>query len=160
MTMTSLTTAALVSALGATPHVAALTTPPIIHQFRVPDVLNAEVHATGIGWVDKQHSALLALESDWDGYGAERIAPSQINAMAVLLGSILPKGIVEGSIVPASDGSLQVEWHLGGGSFGLHLSAPGHYTVWYRPVGQDIEIERSGFGGASLLKALALQSVA
>lgn len=56
-------------------------------------------------------SALMALGSDWDSYGGQPIRPSAALHAVQLLAAVLSNDVPSPSIVPTSDGGLQLEWH-------------------------------------------------
>lgn len=48
-----------------------------------------------------------ALERNWDGYGADRIAPEVVDELV----RVLTDGLADVQFVPGGDGSVQAEWH-------------------------------------------------
>lgn len=107
------------------------------------------------GWIARSIAAVRALGSDWDGYGADPIAPQTIATMEFLLSSLLPDRAVSGSIVPGADGSLQAEWHLEEVELGLIVEANGEVSTWVRPVGGDHETEAHGIAARNLFWSVA-----
>jgi len=58
--------------------------------------------------------AILALDSNWDSYGAKRINPNTARAVDELLLDIMHPQSPAPQVVPAANGNIQLEWHLGG----------------------------------------------
>ncbi len=54
---------------------------------------------------------LSQLPLDWDSYGAARIQPPAVWQAVRLLSEIMANDVPPPSIVPTSDGGLQLEWH-------------------------------------------------
>jgi hypothetical protein len=59
---------------------------------------------------------------DWDADGARAITPGVISEVAHLL-SLLPDGIPEPEVAPASDGSVCMEWDSAAGSLWLDIGS-------------------------------------
>ena len=76
---------------------------------------------------------LATLASDWDSYGAKPVAADMTMAAVRFLASVAvaSPGVHEPSIVPLSDGGIQVEWHRGGIDLEISFSddEPGVYRV-------------------------------
>lgn len=65
---------------------------------------------------------LLSLTKDWDSYGGEPIDPETVDkAVDVALALAHQFPAHPPSLVPCSDGSVQVEWHTGGWDVELWL---------------------------------------
>jgi hypothetical protein len=107
------------------------------------------------GWIARGVAAVGALETDWDGYGADPIAPQTLATMEFLLSTLLPDRAASGSIVPGADGSLQAEWHLEEIELGLVVEANGDVSTWVRPVGGDHETEAHGIAARNLFWSVA-----
>ena len=104
-------------------------------------------------WVNAGARQLCLLSDDWDGYGASAVSIDRLNMLTRYLDSIVPETAPAGSIVPGADGSIQAEWHLRSGSFGLLLEEGADVSAWMRPAGSDREIERTGLAALDLLRA-------
>jgi hypothetical protein len=66
-------------------------------------------------WLEQTTKALLAivaLDDDWDSYGAKRISPKIASAVVELLRDIMFSSTPVPQIVPAANGSIQLEWHI------------------------------------------------
>lgn len=57
---------------------------------------------------------ILALDEDWDSYGASRLSPETAKAVTNLLRDIMQSESPAPQVVPSASGSIQVEWHLAG----------------------------------------------
>jgi hypothetical protein len=65
-------------------------------------------------WLAAELAKIAALKPNWDGYGADPIAPETCEALRRALID-LPSAC----IVPGADGSLQAEWHTAEASIEL-----------------------------------------
>lgn len=66
-------------------------------------------------WIHKVVSKLnefLNYEEDWDSYGAELIDFNSSVFVLEMLRELVDMDIPEPSIVPSSDGGIQLEWHI------------------------------------------------
>ncbi|MDV5823096.1 hypothetical protein [Sphingobium naphthae] len=104
-------------------------------------------------WIVDGFAAIELLEADWDGYGSPPIGDRVINQMRSLLDRVLPADGAPGHIVPGSDGSLQAEWHVHEGSFGLVVDDEGVPNAWLRVAG--VERERSGIEAIEMVSTIA-----
>lgn len=104
-------------------------------------------------WIVDGFAAVEILEADWDGYGSPPIGGRVINQMRSLLDRVLPPDGSPGHIVPGSDGSLQAEWHVHEGSFGLIVDEEGIPNAWLRVAG--VERERSGIEAIEMVSTIA-----
>lgn len=76
--------------------------------------------------IAKRLNELISLENGWDGY--EGIAVSEANAkFAINLLNSFDKNTPKPSIVPGSDGTLQIEWHVN--SYDLEIDILSPYDV-------------------------------
>lgn len=62
----------------------------------------------------KRLFAILALNNNWDSYGAKRISDRVAGATDDLLWRVMQKNTPAPQIVPSANGSIQLEWHLRG----------------------------------------------
>jgi hypothetical protein len=67
---------------------------------------------------------LARLPHDWNGYGAEPIAPGVIEAASEWIKLLPPDGITTPQVVPMTRGRLQFEWHRGNRSLELEFETP------------------------------------
>ena len=56
--------------------------------------------------------AILALNTNWDSYGANRISSETADAVTSLLKDIMQARSPVPQVVPSASGSIQVEWHV------------------------------------------------
>jgi len=156
--LTSATSAVLLASLTQIGSTSAVST--MVDHRPILTLESANVAALPVGteWVEAQLRQLQSLGTDWDCNGASPIAPVLINRMAMILKSSLPDRFPAGSVVPASDGSLQAEWHFNNLSFGLVIEEDSALSVWVRPDGQR-EIDRQGIAALDLFKAATLNAL-
>lgn len=64
--------------------------------------------------VPRNFYAILALDANWDSYGANKISPKTVIAADELLGEIMKPDSPPPQIVPCANGNIQLEWHTGG----------------------------------------------
>lgn len=68
-------------------------------------------------WLKKTNNlllAIIALNNNWDSYGAKRISHRVAEAVSNLLYDIMQKNTPAPQVVPSASGSIQLEWHLKG----------------------------------------------
>jgi hypothetical protein len=70
---------------------------------RMPDWLTS---------TNKSLLAIVALNNNWDSYGANRISPKVAEATHDLLWNVMQKTTPAPQVVPSANGSIQLEWHL------------------------------------------------
>jgi hypothetical protein len=73
------------------------------------------VQQPAIIWWDKLESRLnelTALPRGWDGYRGRPVSYTCASFAASILERIYVEGLAMPSLVPGSDGTLQIEWHL------------------------------------------------
>jgi hypothetical protein len=58
--------------------------------------------------------SLTALAAGWNGYDAHEVKGDMVMSAVTFLANVAYPGIAAPSIVPISDGGVQVEWHRGG----------------------------------------------
>ena len=67
-----------------------------------------------ISWIRRaveSLESLLALEEDWDSYGARKINQHAARAALILLENVMDDQAPSPSIVPTPAGNIQLEWH-------------------------------------------------
>lgn len=76
-------------------------------------------------------SGLTALAAGWNGYDAREVKADMAIDAAKFLAKVAFPGIAAPSIVPLSDGGVQIEWHRGGLDIEVAFSddEPGVYVV-------------------------------
>ena len=95
-------------------------------------------------WIDhavESLNSLLALEENWDSYGASRVDPETAIATLELLASIMETPLVPPSIVPTCRGNIQLEWHRFGIDLEVEVARSGKYSVFYEDESEHFEDE-------------------
>ena len=105
-----------------------------------------------------QISGLTALAVGWNGYDAREVKADMAIDAAKFLTRVAFPGIAAPSIVPLSDGGMQIEWHRGGVDIEVAFSddEPGVYVVDREGEGAEVELpltrrragDRQATGGA------------
>ncbi len=95
-------------------------------------------------WIEPTIRALtnlLQLPENWDGYGAVQIREQIAQQALITLAEIMENETPTPSIVPLSDGGVQIEWHRYGRNLEIEFpagEAPGYY---YYEDDSDVESE-------------------
>lgn len=87
--------------------------------------------------------ALNRLKADWNSYGAVPPSATILQAASDLLAQIASYSIPAPSIVPTSDGSVQLEWHSNDMDIELRFRAPSRFGLYFEDAltGEEDEIE-------------------
>lgn len=96
---------------------------------------------------------LLQLPQNWDGYGAVRIQEQIAQKVLMVLVEVMESDAPAPSIVPLSDGGVQVEWHRRGRNLEIEFpdgEAPGFY---YYEDGSELESEGQVSGNHDRIQA-------
>jgi hypothetical protein len=125
-----------------------------------PQSAERSVVETKISWIDAQAGRVANLGDNWDGYGADPVSLGTLGILTNFLREVLPAGAPEGSLVPGADGSIQAEWHLLSGSFGLLVEHDRNISAWMRQTGSGLDVEHSGLAALELLRSAALKAMA
>jgi len=89
------------------------------------------VHAW-IGSILQGFANLLTLEANWDGENGKPIAPALVgSALKFVRIAMVDFRLPPPSIVPISDGGLQIEWHRRGKDFEIEFSPDGSIRYHY-----------------------------
>ncbi len=80
--------------------------------------------------VGQRLSELLALQPNWDGYGAERIDPDALRFANDVLDDVLEWPIPAPQIFPVPDGGVQLEWSAGPVELELELEPGGRSAIF------------------------------
>lgn len=83
-------------------------------------------------WLEPTMQALaelLSLEADWDSYGARRIDRENVLSMLDLLARVMADDSPVPSVVPTSNGGVQVEWHMRGIDFEIETVGPRRFEA-------------------------------
>lgn len=67
-----------------------------------------------IAAVATRFAELLTLPRDWDGHGGDSVASENVEAAGRFLAAVMAPSTPAPTIVPTSDGGLQLEWHRAG----------------------------------------------
>ncbi len=74
---------------------------------------------------------LMGLSENWDGYGGVPISEETRTAVLKLLYNVLSPNDTLPSLVPGSDGAVNVEWHRPGLTFEVEVEASGWLGAYY-----------------------------
>ena len=143
-------------ATGTAAHGKAIETQPPANEAVAPHQSQTAL----VSWYEQKAQIIRELGPNWDGYGADPIASDTIDNMIQLLRTLLPAGSLQGSLVPAADGSLQAEWHLASVALGLLLEEDKTVSTWVRATGSDFEIEKYGSEALQLFQSVASVALA
>lgn len=110
----------------------------------------------GPNWQDvlrRNCKAILELSEGWDGYHGKRISNTTISHANLILRDALAgvSHAVAPYIIPAADGSLQIEWNNQEHELEFYLSEGLSYSTWLRNRETGREIEGEGDEALSLL---------
>lgn len=70
---------------------------------------------------------LLQLPENWDSYGAPRLDPAVVERARLFLSRV--------SVVPCSDGAVQLEWHTHGVDLAIEFTVDGTAEVFVQSAG-------------------------
>jgi hypothetical protein len=85
--------------------------------------------------------ALLRLPQDWDGYGAVQIQEQIAQKALMVLVEVMENDALAPSVVPLSDGGIQVEWHRRGRNIEIEFPASEEPGFYYYEDGSEMESE-------------------
>ena len=74
---------------------------------------------------------LLQLPQNWDDYGASQIHEQIVQQALLLLVEVMDNDAPPPSVVPLSDGGVQVEWHRHGRNLEIEFPAAGEAPGFY-----------------------------
>ena len=105
----------------------------------LPNRLDTDYHLEGqpvhawVGSILQGFANLLTLEANWDGENGKPIAPALVSSALKFVDRILMVDLrlPAPSIVPISDGGLQIEWHRGGKDFEIEFSPDRSIRYYY-----------------------------
>lgn len=87
-------------------------------------------------------NSLLALEENWDSYGARAISIDTALSTIRLLDSVIDDRTPMPSIVPVPTGSIQLEWHQSGIDLEVEVTDSGRFSISYEDMsGQTVSYE-------------------
>jgi hypothetical protein len=86
-----------------------------------------------VGSILQGFANLLTLEPNWDGENGKPIAPALVGSALKFVDriSMVDFRLPAPSIVPISDGGLQIEWHRGGKDFEIEFSPDRSIRYYY-----------------------------
>jgi hypothetical protein len=84
---------------------------------------------------------LLQLPQDWDGYGANQMHEQIVQQALLLLVDVMDNGAPPPSVVPLSDGGVQVEWHRHGRNLEIEFPADEPAGFYYYEDNSATECE-------------------
>lgn len=84
---------------------------------------------------------LLQLPRNWDGYGAVEIREQIAQKALMVLVEVMDNDAPAPSVVPLSDGGIQVEWHRHGHNLEIEFPAREAPSFYYYEGGGQVESE-------------------
>jgi hypothetical protein len=84
---------------------------------------------------------LLQVPQNWDGYGASQVQEQIVQQALLLLFEVMDNDAPPPSVVPLSDGGVQVEWHRHGRNLEIEFPADEPSGFYYYENNNDIECE-------------------
>jgi hypothetical protein len=100
---------------------------------------------------------LLALPADWDHHGAAPISPDALSPVLHFLRRVMRPQTSAPSLVPLSDGGIQIEWHQAGVDVEVPVRLTGVEPLYIYDLGLDREWEgpaEAGFAEHHLAERL------
>lgn len=95
---------------------------------------------------------LWSLPEGWNSHGAAVIQDEPIQRALSFLFRVMVASSPEPSMVPLSDGGVQLEWHTRGFDFELAFRSDGSLDVLYEEQGQEVENEEAIWRGVAALQ--------
>ena len=91
----------------------------------------------------REFARILALQTNWDSYGAREVDPGCIRfAIEELLPFAMRLNTPLPSVVPTNTGGVQLEWHARGIDLEVEVMAPGRLHVFYEDHQTGVTWER------------------
>jgi hypothetical protein len=84
---------------------------------------------------------LQRLEVGWDGHTGRPVAVSTVYFVLDVLEQIMLPGVPMPSLMPLSNGGLQIEWHRNGWDVEIEVARPNHLHFWAYDISGDREHE-------------------
>jgi hypothetical protein len=110
-------------------------------------------------WVEPTLNALgelLALPANWDSYGAYRVDPESVASAGRALCLVMGSDTIPPTIVPTSEGGIQLEWHARGVDLEIDISPTGRRYI--SCVDRQRETEWEGDFNIHLDRLLSIMS--
>lgn len=86
------------------------------------------------GWLDSSENRLdhlMELRSNWDGYGGVPVSEETRTIVLKLLYNVLSPSDAIPSLVPGTNGAVNVEWHRQGLTFEVEVEPSGRLCAYY-----------------------------
>jgi hypothetical protein len=93
------------------------------------------------GPVVERTAELLALDPNWDSYGAAPVQPRAVESALDLLLKVMKDDTPRPAVVPANTGGVQLEWHSAILDLEVEIAVDGTTTVFYQDYERDSEGE-------------------
>jgi hypothetical protein len=109
------------------------------------------------GWVHpfvEQMKSVHALKPGWDGPEARPVSSEAFRATLVILEETMARDTIAPTVVPVSDGGLQLEWHCAGVDLEVYIERDGQVSAWCREGSR--EWEEDFYSRSRLKKELSL----
>jgi hypothetical protein len=100
-----------------------------------------------VWWEDRLASVggrldyLMSLPENWDGYGGVAVSEETRTKVYKLLDAVTSPRDVLPSLVPGTDGSVNLEWRRPGLFFEIHVQPTGNVTAYFHDVDAGDERE-------------------
>lgn len=107
--------------------------------FDISSQLISSPHPAWFADLRSRLEELSKLQPNWNSYGARPIAPAALGAVFGLLYQLARSSTPRPTIVPTSDGSVQVEWHTRGIDLEIRVASPSRFLVSFEDMQGDME---------------------
>lgn len=110
-------------------------------------------------WIEpllKQLESVLALKPGWDGGDGRRVTIDALATGLRVLEETMAWDTVAPTVIPVSDGGIQLEWHCAGVDLEVYIEPDGQVSAWCREGSR--EWEEDFYPRARLSKELSLLS--
>ncbi len=104
---------------------------------------SGEIKPIWLTLTNKNLLAIVALNNNWDSYGADRISPKVAEAVHELLWNIMQMATPAPQIVPSANGSIQLEWHQKGIDLEIEVKSFSSFSVFF----EDAQNEEASWEG-------------
>lgn len=84
---------------------------------------------------------ITSLPLGWNGYRSKPVSFTNARFAADLIERIYADGVPAPEIVPGTDGTLQVEWHINGYDVELDILGANDVAAWRREISSGVEEE-------------------
>ena len=104
----------------------------------------------------EQFEPILSLKAGWTEGKGRPVTSEAFQASLRVLEETMARDTIAPSLVPTSDGGLQLEWHCAGVDLEVYVEYDGRVSAWCREGGR--EWEEDSYPRARLTKELSLLS--